>query len=53
MPEIADALEIDISTAHRLIKDFERLNILKEKTGFKRNRLYVFQEYLNLFEQKS
>jgi Fic family protein len=50
MSEIANALNIDISTAHRLIKDFERLNILKEKTGFKRNRLYVFQEYLDLFE---
>ena len=53
MSEIANALEIDISTAHRLIKDFERLNILKEKTGFKRNRLYVFQEYLDLFEKGS
>ena len=52
MSEIAKALEIDMSTAHRLIKDFERLNILEEKTGFKRNRLYVFQEYLNLFEQR-
>ena len=53
MSEVAIALEIDISTAHRLVKDFERLNILSEKTGFKRNRLYVFQEYLDLFEQKS
>ncbi len=51
MAEIADALEVDISTAHRLIKDFEKLNILKEKTGFKRNRIFVFEEYLKLFER--
>jgi ribosomal protein S25 len=42
-------LDVDISTAQRLLKDFEKLNILKEKTGFKRNRIFVFEEYLRLF----
>jgi Fic family protein len=52
MAEISQQLGVDVSTAHRLIKDFENLNILKEKTGFKRNRIFVFEEYLKLFERK-
>lgn len=51
MTEIALALKVDISTAHRLIKDFEKLSILKERTGFKRNRIFVFEDYLKLFEK--
>ena len=45
----ADALKINISTALRLIGDFERLDILKELTGYKRNRIFSFEGYLNIF----
>jgi Fic family protein len=48
--EVAKILAVNISTANRLIQDFEKLNILNEKTGFKRNRIFVFEKYLNLFE---
>ena len=47
--EVAKVLDVNISTAHRLIQDFEKLNILKEQTGYKRNRVFVFENYLNLF----
>lgn len=47
--EIAVALKINISTAHRLVLDFEKLKILTEKTGFHRNRIFVFKPYLDLF----
>lgn len=47
--EIAEALEVNISTAYRLIKDFEKLEILIEQTGYKRNRVFVFDDYIKLF----
>lgn len=37
--------------ANALINDLESMHILKEITGFKRNRVYVFEEYLKLFER--
>lgn len=49
--EVAKVLKVNISTAHRLIQDFENLKIFKEQTGFKRNRIYVFDEYLKLFQK--
>ena len=48
--EVAKVLAVNISTANRLIQDFEKLGILNEKTGFKRNRIFIFENYLNLFE---
>ena len=50
--EAAKVLAVNISTANRLIQDFEKLGILSEKTGFKRNRIFIFQKYLNLFERE-
>lgn len=47
--EIAEALEVNISTAHRLVQDFENLKILVEQTGYKRNRVFVFEDYIKLF----
>jgi Fic family protein len=49
--EVAKVLAVNISTANRLIQDFEKLGILREKTGFKRNRIFIFKKYLNLFER--
>ena len=49
--EAADVLDVNISTSHRLIHELEKLGILHEKTGFKRNQVFVFSEYLNLFER--
>lgn len=47
--EASQALEVNITTAYRLIQDFAKLGILVEKTGYKRNRIFIFEEYLNLF----
>ena len=46
---IANNLNVTPRAANALINDLERLEILKEQTGFKRNRIYAFEEYLRLF----
>ena len=50
--DLAAAFSINISTALRLIDDLIRLNILRETTGFKRNRVFSFQRYIALFERE-
>lgn len=47
--DVAEELEINISTALRLIDDFIRLKILVEVTGYKRNRIFAFDDYIKLF----
>lgn len=42
-------LDTSAPMANRLIKEMELLGILKELTGFKRNRVFEFEEYFNLF----
>ncbi len=49
--DVIKNLEVTKSTANVLINDFYKLGILKEQTGFKRNRVFVFSEYLKLFER--
>lgn len=48
---ITQFLNITPRAANALINDLERLNILKEITGFKRNRIYAFEEYMRLFRE--
>jgi len=48
---IAKNLSVTPRAANALINDLERLEILKEQTGFKRNRIYAFEEYLRLFRR--
>ena len=48
--EIQDELNVSLPTANSLVADFERLKILNEKTGWKRNREFEFTAYLNLFK---
>jgi Fic family protein len=49
--EAEQKLGVTAATANRLMKELESLGILKEMTGFSRNRLYELHEYLNLFKQ--
>ncbi|MEK7211863.1 MAG: Fic family protein [Patescibacteria group bacterium] len=49
--QIAERLQITHPSASILVRQFEKIGILKEITGFKRNRLFVFFEYLKLFEK--
>ena len=42
-------MKITAKTANSLIKAFIGLNILKERTGYSRNRIFVFDKYVELF----
>lgn len=42
---------ISLVSSYKLLADFMRLGILKEMTGAKRNRLFVFEEYFTLFKK--
>ena len=47
--EIKEELNLSLPTANSLVSDFEKLEILNEKTGYKRNREFEFTDYLKLF----
>lgn len=49
--DIMKLLDVTSPTANTLLKEFTRLKILKEKTGYQRNRVFSFTEYLALFEK--
>ena len=49
--QIAEKLEVAFITATRLVNEFERKTILKEKTGYSRNRSFELFEYVGLFEK--
>lgn len=42
-------MKITAKTANSLINAFIELNILKERTGYSRNRIFVFDKYVKLF----
>jgi len=48
--DVSKEMNINVSTGLRLINNFIELGILKEMTGFKRNRIFMFEEYIRLFE---
>jgi Fic family protein len=47
--DVADFLKVTHQTASALIRDFQELNILYERTGYQRNKEYTFSSYLSLF----
>lgn len=46
---VAQKLEISFVSANSLLKTFVEIGILEEKTGFNRNRYFVFEEYIKIF----
>ena len=47
--QIAKELEVTFMTASKLVSEFEQKDILKEITGFSRNRSFELHEYVGLF----
>lgn len=51
LPDVEKMLEINRNPARELVAGLESLGILVEITGFKRNRIYRFQHYLDIFQE--
>lgn len=49
IPQASKHLGMSHDPTSRLIHDLQNFGLLKELTGFSRNRLFVLHEYLNLF----
>jgi Fic family protein len=49
--DVEEDLKISKPTANAILKNFQQIGILKEQTGYKRNRIFIFEEYLRLFER--
>ena len=48
--ELAKALNITHASANSLVGKFVEFGLLKEITGYKRNRIFAFSSYLDLFK---
>ena len=46
---VSEKLGISVVAANGLLSTFVEIGILEEKTGFNRNRYYVFEEYVKIF----
>lgn len=47
--DVENLLNVTTKPANAIIQEFCKLGILKEVTGYKRNRLFLFEEYYKLF----
>jgi len=47
--KVSEIAEISMPSSYKLISDLEKMDILKEVTGGKRGRQYLFENYLKLF----
>lgn len=50
--DIIEPLGVTKQTAHSLVKEFEDKGILIEITGYQRNKLFVFERYLEIYSPK-
>jgi Fic family protein len=48
--KVAKVAETSMPSAYKLLNDLERLKILKEVTGGQRGRVYLFDDYMKLFQ---
>jgi len=51
--QVADLLGIQYQAANNLVQSLIELGVLKEITGYQRNRIFLFKKYLDVFEEKN
>ena len=47
---VAEVTELSLPSAYKLIEDLEKMKILTEITGSKRDRSFIFSDYIKLFQ---
>lgn len=47
---VSKVLEAQVNTATHLIEDFVKHGILSELTGYRRNRLFIFEKFVSIYE---
>jgi len=50
--KVEELIQKSYVTGYKLLADLEKLEIIKEISGAQRNKLYVFKDYLDLFNQE-
>ncbi|SHF99493.1 Fic family protein [Flavobacterium defluvii] len=50
--KVEELIEKSSVTGYKLLADLERLNIIKEISGAQRNKLFVFKDYIDLFNRE-
>ncbi len=50
---LLEEFNITKPTANAIVREFVKLKILTEQTGYKRNRIFIFKDYMDLFKRKS
>lgn len=50
--DVAKQLTISNVSAYKLVDDFVKTGILRETTGYKRNRWFIFSEYLDIYRSQ-
>ncbi len=48
---VAEITSLSLPSAYKLIEDLEKMEILTEITGSKRNRSFIFSDYIKLFQE--
>ena len=51
VPQIAEAIHVSFASANTLTRTLQSAGILVEITRQKRNRMFLYQSYLNIFEE--
>ncbi|MFA8435744.1 MAG: Fic family protein [Marinifilaceae bacterium] len=49
--EISEHLELSFQSANQLVRDLESIDMIREISGVKRNRVFHLWEYLKIFEE--
>lgn len=51
MKDVAEGFEISFQAASTIVSQFEKAGILKETTGRKRDKRYLYQEYMDILSE--